>query len=91
MLKKYIVFITLIINVLPIIMQTSSKNTMEKFIDHLLDKSSYDRRIRPFFKENKPTIIKMNMNINSISGISEVNMVTNLFYFLTPKNLLAAN
>jgi hypothetical protein len=78
MFKKYIFFVTLITNILPIVTQISSKNTMEKFIDHLLDKSSYDRRIRPFFKENKPTIIKMNMNINSISGISEVNMVTYL-------------
>ncbi len=78
MFKKYIFFVTLITNILPIVTQISSKNTMEKFIDHLLDKSSYDRRIRPFFKENIPTIIKMNMNINSISGISEVNMVTYL-------------
>jgi hypothetical protein len=54
---------------------TSSGNTMEQFLDKLLDTSVYDRRIRPFFKNNKPTVVKMNMNINTISGISEVNMV----------------
>jgi hypothetical protein len=50
-------------------------NTMEQFLDRMLHESVYDRRIRPNFKDNKPTIIKMNMNINTISGISEVNMV----------------
>ena len=74
MIRNYILFIALIINILPIKMQIPN-NTMEQFLDRMLHESVYDRRIRPNFKENKPTIIKMNMNINTISGISEVNMV----------------
>jgi hypothetical protein len=74
MIRNYILFITLIINILPIKMQIQN-NTMEQFLDRMLHESVYDRRIRPNFKDNKPTIIKMNMNINTISGISEVNMV----------------
>ncbi len=74
MIRNYILFITLIINILPIKMQIPN-NTMEQFLDRMLHESVYDRRIRPNFKDNKPTIIKMNMNINTISGISEVNMV----------------
>lgn len=74
MIRNYILFIALIINILPIKMQIPN-NTMEQFLDRMLHESVYDRRIRPNFKDNKPTIIKMNMNINTISGISEVNMV----------------
>jgi hypothetical protein len=74
MIRNNILFIALIINILPIKMQIPN-NTMEQFLDRMLHESVYDRRIRPNFKDNKPTIIKMNMNINTISGISEVNMV----------------
>ena len=57
---------------------TNPNNTMEQFLDRLLQESIYDRRIRPFIKDSLPVVIKMNMNINTISGINEVNMVTTL-------------
>ena len=57
---------------------TNPNNTMEQFLDRLLQESIYDRRIRPFIKDGLPVVIKMNMNINTISGINEVNMVTTL-------------
>jgi hypothetical protein len=66
MIRQYILYIAVLLNALPIKMDT---------IEKLLDNSSYDRRIRPNFKENTPTIIKISLHINSISGVSEVNMV----------------
>ncbi|CAF0844269.1 unnamed protein product [Brachionus calyciflorus] len=54
-----------------------SEKTMEQFLDRLLHESVYDRRIRPFYtdsKSSKPVDVEMNMHINTISGISEVNM-----------------
>ena len=53
MIRNYILFITLIINILPIKMQIPN-NTMEQFLDRMLHESVYDRRIRPNFKDNKP-------------------------------------
>ncbi len=57
---------------------TGDEKTIEQFLDRLLHPQNYDRRIRPFYNSNKaeskPVIIKINMNINTISQISEVNM-----------------
>ena len=66
MIRQYILYIAVLLNALQIQMDT---------IEKLLDNSSYDRRIRPNFNENMPTIIRISLHINSISGVSEVNMV----------------
>lgn len=68
-----LLFVFLIGKAMPIL-GGNPNNTMENFLDKLLHESVYDRRIRPFFKDNKPAVIKMNMNINTISSINEVNM-----------------
>ena len=67
-----VVFVFLIGKIVPIL--SNANNTMENFLDKLLHESVYDRRIRPFFKDGMPAVIKMNMNINTISSINEVNM-----------------
>ena len=74
MIKHYILFIALIVNTFSV--RIPEKTTIEQFLDNLVDSRTYDSRTRPYFKENKPIIIKMNMLINSISGISEINMVS---------------
>ena len=74
MIKHYILFIVLIVNTFSV--RIPEKTTIEQFLDNLVDSRTYDSRTRTYLKENKQIIIKMNMLINSISGISEINMVS---------------
>jgi hypothetical protein len=69
----------------------SSINTVEEFLDTLINSSRYDRRIRPFFDQHsslnisfyffhflliiEPCNVTMTIHINTISAINEVNMV----------------
>ncbi|CAF3754641.1 unnamed protein product [Rotaria socialis] len=52
----------------------ASINTVEEFLDTLINSSHYDRRIRPFFDQRKPCNVTMTIHINTISAINEVNM-----------------
>ncbi|CAF3421276.1 unnamed protein product [Rotaria sp. Silwood1] len=52
----------------------SSINTVEDFLDTLINSSHYDRRIRPFFDQHKACNVTMTIHINTISAINEVNM-----------------
>ncbi|CAF4590533.1 unnamed protein product [Rotaria sp. Silwood1] len=52
----------------------ASINTVEEFLDTLINSSHYDRRIRPFFDQHKPCNVTMTIHINTISAINEVNM-----------------
>ncbi|CAF4422207.1 unnamed protein product [Rotaria socialis] len=52
----------------------ASINTVEDFLDTLINSSHYDRRIRPFFDQSKPCNVTMTIHINTISAINEVNM-----------------
>jgi anionic glutamate receptor len=52
----------------------SSINTVEEFLDTLINSSRYDRRIRPFFDQQKACNVTMTIHINTISAINEVNM-----------------
>ncbi|CAF1023729.1 unnamed protein product [Adineta ricciae] len=49
-------------------------NTVEEFLDTLINSSRYDRRIRPFFSQRKACNVTMTIHINTISAINEVNM-----------------
>ncbi|CAF0842831.1 unnamed protein product [Adineta ricciae] len=49
-------------------------NTVEEFLDTLINSSRYDRRIRPFFDQQKACNVTMTIHINTISAINEVNM-----------------
>ncbi|UJR20950.1 hypothetical protein I4U23_024058 [Adineta vaga] len=49
-------------------------NTVEEFLDTLINSSRYDRRIRPFFDQHKACNVTMTIHINTISAINEVNM-----------------
>ena len=81
--KLSTLFVLLILTqqIFPIYSQLlGDEKTIEQFLDRLLHPKNYDRRIRPFFNSDKsiskPSVIKLNMNINTISQISEVNMVS---------------
>ncbi|CAF2153459.1 unnamed protein product [Rotaria magnacalcarata] len=52
----------------------ASINTVEEFLDTLINSSHYDRRIRPFFDQRRPCNVTMTIHINTISAINEVNM-----------------
>ncbi|CAF1341653.1 unnamed protein product, partial [Didymodactylos carnosus] len=52
----------------------STINTVEDFLDTLINSSRYDRRIRPFFDQQKACNVTMTIHINTISAINEVNM-----------------
>ncbi|CAF1206981.1 unnamed protein product [Adineta ricciae] len=52
----------------------ASIKTVEEFLDTLINSSRYDRRIRPFFDQQKPCNVTMTIHINTISAINEVNM-----------------
>jgi len=52
----------------------ASTNTVEEFLDTLINSSRYDRRIRPFFDQHKACNVTMTIHINTISAINEVNM-----------------
>ncbi|CAF1365380.1 unnamed protein product [Adineta steineri] len=49
-------------------------NTVEEFLDTLINSSRYDRRIRPFFDQRRACNVTMTIHINTISAINEVNM-----------------
>lgn len=58
-------------------MNLGQEKTMEQFLDRLLHESVYDKRIRPFYtdsKNSKPVIVTVNINVLSITDVSEVKM-----------------
>ena len=78
-LKNFYFLITILIlnyNVYPVFSQLSGREkTMEQFLDRLLHESVYDKRIRPFYTDNKSKIKRI---FNFFSSIIKLHFFNTL-------------